>query len=229
MRKQKRPFIVEVKQKRSSPKKGRSIWGNLDIAAVAAETTRDLERNELISPRLIDSGAASIDVASNGTPPIEHKTPEPQEAETTETVVEASTDVEAPEPKNRVPKPKKAKAPRKPRIGKEAVYPAPKAADALSPPSRGKRKSHSKRERAQKLAQIEKTIDRGVPTKNAVGEAGISGQTYDQWRKTSETHTPADDLKDLLALEEENKRLKKLLAERLRQENAMLRKKLRLK
>jgi putative transposase len=33
-------------------------------------------------------------------------------------------------------------------------------------------------------------------------------------------------LKDLLALEEENKRLKNLLAERLRKENAELRKKL---
>ena len=41
--------------------------------------------------------------------------------------------------------------------------------------------------------------------------------------------TPASDsgdLKDLIALEEENQRLKKLLAERLRKENAELKKKL---
>lgn len=40
--------------------------------------------------------------------------------------------------------------------------------------------------------------------------------------------TPADDMADLLQLEEENQRLRKLLAEKLRSENADLRKRLKL-
>jgi len=58
---------------------------------------------------------------------------------------------------------------------------------------------------------------------------GVSEQTYYQWKKAAEIAAPTDDLKDLLALEEENKRLKRQLAERLRQENAELKKKLGLK
>lgn len=78
-------------------------------------------------------------------------------------------------------------------------------------------------------AQIEKSIGRGASIKVAVSEAGISEQTYYQWKRAVETAAPATDLNDLLALEEENKQLKKQLAERLRKENVELRKKLGLK
>ncbi|MFU0507363.1 transposase [Pseudaminobacter sp. NGMCC 1.201702] len=56
--------------------------------------------------------------------------------------------------------------------------------------------------------------------------AGISEQTYYQWKKSAAPASTNGDLKDLLALEEENVRLKKLLAERLREENAELKKRL---
>lgn len=72
----------------------------------------------------------------------------------------------------------------------------------------------------QKLAQIEKSI------RNATSRAGISEQTYYQWKKIAAPRSTGDDLKDLLALEAENVRLKKLLAERLRAENAELKKRL---
>lgn len=228
MKRQTRPFIVEVKHRRA-PTKKQSIWGNLNIAAVAAETMRDLEQDELSSRSKIDSPAPAIDVASDVNPPVEHSMPDPQEAETAVALAEAPASVEAPEPKKRSPRPKKAKAVPKPRIAKEAVKPASKTTDAQPAPARAKRKTYSEKERAQILAQIEKSIRRGGPTKSAVNEAGISEQTYYQWKKASGTAAPADDLKDLVALEEENKRLKKQLAEHLRQENAELRKKLGLK
>ncbi|RWQ62411.1 transposase [Mesorhizobium sp.] len=88
------------------------------------------------------------------------------------------------------------------------------------------RKTYSEKERAQKLAQIEKSIAGGATSKNAVGQAGISEQTYYQWKRAVAPSSDSGDLRDLVALEEENKRLKNLLADRLRKENAELKKKL---
>ncbi|EHK54859.1 transposase [Allomesorhizobium alhagi] len=76
------------------------------------------------------------------------------------------------------------------------------------------------------LGQIEKSIGRGESVKNATSRAGISEQTYYQWKKSAAPASDGGDLKGLLALEEENARLKKLLADRLRKENAELKKKL---
>ena len=92
MRRQTRPFIVEVKHRRA-PTKKQSIWGNLNIAAVTAETMRDLEQDEPTSRPLIDSGALAIDVASDDNPPVEHKMPDPQEAETAEALTEVPAGV----------------------------------------------------------------------------------------------------------------------------------------
>lgn len=228
MRRQTRPFIVEVKHRRA-PAKKQSIWGNLNIAAVAAETMRDLEQDEPTFRSLIDSGAPSIDVASDDNPSVEHNMPDPQEAETVEAVAETPAAVEAPEPKKKAPRPKKAKAAPKPRIAKEAVKPASRTAEVPPAPARAKRKTYSEKERSQILAKIEKSIGRGGSSKAAVTEAGISEQTYYQWKKAAETAAAPTDLNDLLALEQENKQLKKQLAERLRQENAELKKKLGLK
>jgi hypothetical protein len=228
MRRQTRPFIVEVKHRRV-PTKKQSIWGNLNIAAVTAETMRDLELDKPTSRSLIDSGASSNDVAGNDNPPVEQNMPDPQEAEKPQALAEAPASVEAPNPKRRVSRPKKANAAPKQRIAKQGAKPVSKSADAQPAPARGKRKIYSEKERAQILAQIETSIGRGASIKSAVGQTGISEQTYYQWKKAAEAAAPADDLRDLLALEEENKRLKKQLAERLRQENAELRKKLGLR
>ncbi|MGO4563001.1 transposase [Mesorhizobium sp. 2RAF21] len=228
MRRQTRPFIVEVKHRRA-PAKKQSIWGNLNIAAVAAETMRDLGQDEPTSPPVIDSGAPSNDVASDDNPPVEHTMPDPQEAQTAEAVAEAPVSVEAPQPKKKAPRSKKAKAAPKPRIAKEATKSAPKVAEAPTAPARAKRKTYSEKERSQILAKIEKSIGRSGSIKAAVSETGISEQTYYQWKKAADTAAAPADLNDLLALEQENTQLKKQLAERLRQENAELKKKLGLR
>ncbi|MER9243567.1 MULTISPECIES: hypothetical protein [unclassified Mesorhizobium] len=44
MKRQSRPFIVEVKKKRGDSARQRSIWGNLDLAAIDAETARELTK-----------------------------------------------------------------------------------------------------------------------------------------------------------------------------------------
>jgi hypothetical protein len=228
MRRQTRPFIVEVKHRRA-PAKKQSIWGNLNIAALVAEPMRDRGQDEPTYSTLIDSGPPSIDVASDDNPSVEHNMPDPQQAETVEAVGEGLAGVETPEPKKKAPRPKKAKAAPKPRVAKEAAKPVSKSQEAQPAPSRAKRKTYSAKERAQILAKIEKSIGRGGSIKAAVTEAGISEQTYYQWKKVADTAAAPADLNDLLALEEENKQLKKQLAERLRQENAELKKKLGLK
>jgi hypothetical protein len=58
MRRQSRPFIVEVKKKRGELTRQRSIWGKLDLAAIGAETARELAESEL-QP----APATAIDVA----------------------------------------------------------------------------------------------------------------------------------------------------------------------
>jgi hypothetical protein len=46
MRRQSRRFIVEVKKKRGEITRQRSIWGKLDLAAIGAETARELAEGE---------------------------------------------------------------------------------------------------------------------------------------------------------------------------------------
>lgn len=43
MKRTARPFVVEVKKKRGSPAKRRSIWGDLDLSTVTADTSSDSE------------------------------------------------------------------------------------------------------------------------------------------------------------------------------------------
>ena len=133
-----------------------------------------------------------------------------------------------PETKNKTPKPKKATGQqgraarsRAAKSGKQA----PLSEAVASPTVRTARRTYSEKERVQKLGEIEKQTGRGDSIKDAVKKAGISEQTYYQWKKTA-GQTLGDELRDLVKLEEENVRLKKLLADRLRKENAELRKKL---
>ena len=76
------------------------------------------------------------------------------------------------------------------------------------------------------LGEIEKLTGRGETLKNAIKKVGISEQTYYYWKKAAGQSPQSGELKDLVKLEEENARLKKLLADRLRKENVELKKKL---
>jgi hypothetical protein len=46
MKQQTRPFVVEVKKKRGNAARKQSIWGGLDLSAIAAETTENLQEVE---------------------------------------------------------------------------------------------------------------------------------------------------------------------------------------
>ncbi|SDN05390.1 transposase [Ensifer sp. YR511] len=111
-----------------------------------------------------------------------------------------------------------------------------KASPSRKQVSRRARK-HSPQERTEKLRLIETQISDGKNTlKGAVEDAGISEQTYYLWKRAlklaehvEEKPIPIDhELADLAQLERENQRLRGILAEKLRAENAELRKRLAL-
>ncbi|NGO54452.1 transposase [Allomesorhizobium camelthorni] len=148
-------------------------------------------------------------------------------SEPSEVPTEVPAKEQTSETKKKAPKPRKptgqqgrAVRTRAAKSGKQAH-----TSEAVSPTVRTVRRTFSEKERAQKLGEIEKQTGRGESIKDAVKKAGISEQTYYQWKKAA-GQTLGDELKDLVKLEEENLRLKKLLADRLRKENAELRKKL---
>ncbi|MHA6688032.1 transposase [Mesorhizobium sp. A556] len=223
MKRQTQSFVVEVKQKRRGLKQSRSIWGDLNHSALLTEETRET-KGEIGQPgdQLIDSHVTPIDAGDGYKTRAEHLMADPQETGPVQTTSEAPAEAGASDLKKKAPRPKKAKM--QP-ARKAAAKSAPAAADSSAPVRRA-RKIYSEKERGQLLGQIEKLIGRGDSIKNATRQAGISEQTYYQWKKSAAPVSQSDELKDLLALEEENKRLKTLLAERLREENAELKKKL---
>jgi len=217
MRPQTRPFTVEVKKKRTTCKRSASIWGDLDLTASFAEAGTDSQETAPPNHNLVDSKVTPIDAENIFKPRAEHLMADLKEAEPakTQTATFATGDTVV----------TNKKAPRS-RTGKVQSKRPPRAALAATPAAAVRRKNYSNTERAQLLGQIAKAVDRGESIKGAVKHAGISEQTYYHWKKSKAPASTNSDLKDLLALEEENSRLKKLLAERLRSENAELKKKL---
>ncbi|QFI68712.1 hypothetical protein EKH55_3838 [Sinorhizobium alkalisoli] len=103
--------------------------------------------------------------------------------------------------------------------------------------SAAKRRGYTEQEKSEKLKLIATRVTGGNTLKDAIKSAGISEQTYYHWKgaakpveqkdtKSTKPLPAGDELADLVQLEEENRRLRKLLAEKLRAENAELRKRL---
>ncbi len=187
MRRQTRPFTVEIKQKRSSQRSGRSIWGDVDLAAAMAESTRELKEIEQPNRHLVDSNVVALDAAQVHEPRAEHlMAPESEEAAT-----EPAVTVVTPDAKKKSHRSRKAKAePSVParKNGADTESPTGEAPPAAAAVRTG-RKVHSEKERAQKLAQISKSISGGDTLKSAVKQAGISEQTYYLYGRLSRCKT----------------------------------------
>lgn len=90
-------------------------------------------------------------------------------------------------------------------------------------------------QKLEKLNHIKGLVASGTTLKDAVNVAGISDQTYYIWKKAiarptsvapARSVTGDDEMAEFLQLEEENRSLRKQLSEKLRAENADLRKRL---
>ena len=130
----------------------------------------------------------------------------------------------------KAPTAKKQRSPRRPKAAAEPVQASSKAS-AAEP------RRYSEQEKSERLKLIETQVTEGSTLKDAIKSAGISEQTYYHWKgaakpverkdtKSTKPRPAGDELADLGQLEEENQRLRKLLAEKLRAENAELRKRL---
>ncbi|MCO5966747.1 transposase [Sinorhizobium meliloti] len=111
------------------------------------------------------------------------------------------------------------------------------AEPAQSKTPAAKRRAYTEQEKSEKLKLIVTQVIEGNTLKDAIKSAGISEQAYYHWKdvakpveqndtKGIEPHPADDESADLVQLEQENQRLRKLLAEKLGAENAELRKRL---
>ncbi|PWE53663.1 transcriptional regulator [Metarhizobium album] len=115
---------------------------------------------------------------------------------------------------------------------------APKT--AAREPAIRKLRRYNADEKATMILAIDADLRDGAMLKDAVAKVGISDQTYYQWKKAAKAsaepeaqqvnNSPAlEDLPELAELEAENVRLRTLLAQKLKDENAELRRRLGLK
>ncbi|MGO8377703.1 transcriptional regulator [Rhizobium ruizarguesonis] len=223
MKKVQRSFAVEYKSgRRKLDTRSNSIWGNMDLKSVA----RNLEEEAL--PFL--SGSSQSGKSNN-----EMSLPEPDQAEALLTPplgasttasdtqemsmadeTDTATSADAPIVVETPIAPKKQ---RKPRAKKAAALESA-SADAMAEPAAALAGAGGVKRRGRKARVIEATAS---AKRAPVRRAPKAAQTA-----PAAPMTAIDEMADLLQLEEENQRLRKLLAEKLRAENADLRKRLKL-
>jgi hypothetical protein len=117
-------------------------------------------------------------------------------------------------PKDVAPAEKKKRQPRRAKAATEAATVVADVADAAKPAKKTRAKRGSKTDAAKAPA---------VSTRKRVAKAVAASPATNVGAKAS---NHIDDFADLIKLEEENKRLRKQLSEKLRAENADLRKRL---
>ncbi|MBY5454079.1 MULTISPECIES: transcriptional regulator [Rhizobium] len=223
MKKVQRSFAVEYKSgRRKLDTRSNSIWGNMDLKSVA----RDLEEEAL--PFL--SGSSQSGKSNN-----EMSLPQPDQAEALLTPplgpsttasdtqemsmadeTDTATSADAPIVVETPIAPKKHRKPR----AKKAAELESASADAMAEPAAALAGAGGVKRRGRKARVIEATAS---AKREPVRRAPKAVQTAPAGPMTA-----IDEMADLLQLEEENQRLRKLLAEKLRAENADLRKRLKL-
>ncbi|WP_082935739.1 MULTISPECIES: transcriptional regulator [unclassified Rhizobium] len=222
MKKAQRSFAVEYRSgRRKLDTRSNSIWGNVDLKSVA----RDLEEEAL--PYLSGSSqsgsnkemslpkadqAESLLTLPLGPSTTASNTQEMSMTDETATTTSADgpTVVETPIA------PKKQRKPR----AKKAAALETASADTTAEPAAALAGAGGAKRRGRKT----KGIEAAASAKRApVGRAPKAVQAA-----ATAPMTAIDEMADLLQLEEENQRLRKLLAEKLRAENADLRKRLKL-
>ncbi|MGM4985964.1 MULTISPECIES: transcriptional regulator [Rhizobium] len=231
MKKVQRSFVVEYKSGRQKPDpKSNSIWGKIDLKSVARDVEDDAV-SFLPGGPTDGSSASGVSVSKAEpaepllTPPTGHHTTPTVTEETimadeidTMTTTDASAVAETPiaTKKQRQPRAKKVS----PQVASvdDAVEPAGTSAGTPEKQKRGRKAKSIEGAGTAKQAPV-KRAPKAVPVALAAPTAPAL---------PTATAEASDEMADLLQLEEENQRLRKLLAEKLRAENADLRKRLEL-
>ncbi|MGR9251298.1 transcriptional regulator [Rhizobium leguminosarum] len=218
MKKVQRSFAVEYRSdRRRVNSKPNSIWGDMDLKSVAQELQDEGMPFLSAAPRTSSSEMLLAGEQSGPllTPPIGQETnasalQETMMADENNPMTSADTPAAA--------APDVAKKVRRPRT-KKAVPETASAAVSVQPAAASGAKA-AKQTRGRKAKPDEAaTSARRAPVKRAPKAVSVA---------PAPSVAAVDEIADLLQLEEENQRLRKLLAEKLRAENADLRKRLNL-
>ncbi|CAN7587784.1 transcriptional regulator [Pararhizobium sp. LjRoot235] len=218
MKKVQRSFAVEYRSgRRKINSKPNSIWGDMDLKSVA----QDLHEATPFLPGASQSSSSEIPFAGEEQAAALLTLPIGQETNASalqETIMadENNTMTDADTPAAAAPEvPKKE---RKPRARKAVPEKASVAVSAQ--PAAASNTAAGKQKRGRKAKADEGTMSaKRAPAKRAPKTVQTA---------TAPSTAAVDEFADLLQLEEENQRLRKLLAEKLRAENADLRKRLNL-
>jgi hypothetical protein len=209
MRKPPRNFVVEFKSGSRRPaKKPASIWGNVDLKAIALAVKEDA------SGQILQANAESANSAPQTREETLTKTIEPpktvlppQEEHMAEETAPVKSAENAPETATLIAEPAR-------RRGRQAKPVAPKTAagDEKATTTKAARKPRAAKSELAESAMVAAK----PPRKTRTSKEAVAA-----------VDTPAEHgMTDLLQLEEENQTLRKQLAEKLRAENADLRKRL---
>jgi hypothetical protein len=209
-------FVVEYKNtRRKGPSSPNSIWGDMDLSSVAKEI-----QNEAVPVPGLQVGAERHDVfaVASSSSSVPYDTSEvtaemAQEGSLTEEEdgVVADIDVGTAEAQLAEPEEPKKRRGRRKKLSSDATVedrPASRTAKPRRKPGRPRASGRGKEDTAQSPAAPEHQ------------------EAQDPLVAVTDASAPVDKLEDLLQLEQENLRLRKLLAEKLREENVTLRKRL---
>lgn len=216
-----RNFVVEFKSRRRSPVAApSSIWGSIDLKAVSASVAEDAA----LSTKVLDRGADAFSTTtanaernasltqSTGIP--ESSASQQERVMADETSESVNTETSTAETKAPVAEPKKQRAPRG--LKSAATTATDETADPSAPAVPSKRAKATRAKKAKPtVADVKPVKQTRQPRASATFPDAVATPV-----------TAFDEMADLLQLEEENKKLRKQLAEKLRTENTDLRKRL---
>jgi hypothetical protein len=224
-----RSLVVEYKSGRQKPgPKSDSIWGKIDLKSVA----RDVEDDAVsFLPGGRTHGSASEVSVSKAGPTGPLLTPATGQHTTSsvteETIMADEIDTIPTTDAPAVAETPIAKKQRQPRAKKASLLTA--SVDDAVEPAGTSADVPEKQKRGRKAKSIEGTgTAKREPVKRASKAIPAAPVAPTAPALTTAAAEASDEMADLLQLEEENQRLRKLLAEKLRSENADLRKRLKL-
>lgn len=211
MKKTTRSFTVEYKTgRRKSERKPQSIWGDLDLKSVVRQAhdegflspgdqTDVFRANSVLGQDGLPKPVLTPTLSQRNNASMLQESPMPDEIETV-------TDADAPDAVERAVPPVKQRKPR----AKKAVSAQTDSSDVTAGKPRRGRKA--------KTAPVSAHAPAKAPARPGSATVGNVAPPVDA----------IDDMAELLRLEDENRNLRKQLSEKLRTENADLRKRLNL-
>lgn len=222
MKKPQRSFVVERKSAgRKQMTRPNSIWGDVDLKSVA----RDVQENgpdifqSANGKNVFEEASSSLSFSSisnasltgvKGLPDIK---PTKQESSMADENTTAATDTANAVVAPKADKPKKTRMPR----AKKASAETASVSAEVAPSEPAVVVKRGRKPAAAKVAPSVATAVKAPAKKQAAAK---------QVEAKAKAPAALDEMADLLALEEENQKLRKALSEKLRQENADLRKRL---